>query len=170
MLAHWRRLNCVGSLKVFYNETLWAPNLSWICFLSKLKQIFITFIQLFKIKIQVHIKLKLWLYLTHYIAIFRSPDVHLKAVNCIRCLLTSHDVDIRFQEPALRSRVANLYLPLIAIIIDNLGKLYSWAAEGEVRIVGNNQQNEHLNMILNVISDNLPNVKGPIIFKEATTR
>ena len=60
--------------------------------------------------------------------------------------------------------------PLIAIIIDNLGKLYSWAAEGEVRIVGNNQQNEHLNMILNVISDNLPNVKGPIIFKEATTR
>ena len=39
-----------------------------------------------------------------------------------------------------------------------------------MRIVGNNQQNEHLNMILNVISDNLPNVKGPIIFKEATTR
>ena len=95
-------------------------------------------------------------------SLFRSPDVHLKAVNCIRCLLTSHDVDIRYQDAALRFRVANLYLPLIAIIIDNLGKLYSWTAEGEIRIVGSNQQNEQLNMILNVISDNLPNVKGVV--------
>ena len=101
----------------------------------------------------------------------RSPDVHLKAVNSIRCLLTSHDVDVRYQEPdGIKPRVANLYLPLIAIIIDNLGKLYSWTAEGEVRIVGSNHQNEHLNMILNVISDNLPNASGPVIFKEATTR
>ena len=27
--AHWRRLNCVGSLKVLNNVTLWAPNLSF---------------------------------------------------------------------------------------------------------------------------------------------
>ena len=94
------------------------------------------------------------------ILFLRSPDVHMKAVNSIRCLLTSHDVDSRYQEAGLRSRVANLYLPLIAIIIDNLGKLYSWTAEGEVRIVGTNHQNEHLNMILNVISDNLPNARG----------
>ena len=46
----------------------------------------------------------------------------------------------------------------IAIIIDNLPKLFAWTAEGEVRIVGNANQNEHLNHILNVISDNLPNV------------
>ena len=26
---HWRRLNCIGSLKVLNNVTLWAPNLSW---------------------------------------------------------------------------------------------------------------------------------------------
>jgi hypothetical protein len=76
----------------------------------------------------------------------------------VRNLLTSHDFDSRFNETSLRSRVANLYLPLIAIIIDNLPKLYSWAAEGEVRIVGNGNQNEPLNIILNVISDNLPNV------------
>ncbi len=99
-----------------------------------------------------------------------SPDVHLKAVNTIRCLLTSHDVDIRYQDPSLRSRVANLYLPLIAIIIDNLSKLFSWTADGEVRIVGSNQQNGHLNMILNQISDNLPKMGGPIILREQTTR
>ena len=62
--------------------------------------------------------------------------MHMKAVNSIRCLLTSHDVDIRYQDPDIRSRVANLYLPLIAIIIDNLPKLYSWSSDGEVRIVG----------------------------------
>ena len=29
LVAHWRRLNCVGSLKVLNNVTLWAPNLSF---------------------------------------------------------------------------------------------------------------------------------------------
>ena len=76
----------------------------------------------------------------------------------VRNLLTSHDFDTRFVEANVRSRVANLYLPLIAIIIDNLPKLFAWTAEGETRIVGNANQNEHLNLILNVISDNLPNV------------
>ena len=30
LVGHWRRLNCVGSLKVLNNVTLWAPNLSFI--------------------------------------------------------------------------------------------------------------------------------------------
>ena len=86
------------------------------------------------------------------------PEVHHKAVNVIRNLMTSHDIDSRFSERDRRYKVANLYLPLIAIIIDNLSKLYAWPRDGEVRIVGSNQ-NEHLSMILNVISDNLPNVR-----------
>ncbi len=93
---------------------------------------------------------------------FRKPEVHHKAVNMVRNLLTSHDFDSRFNETNLRSRVANLYLPLIAIIIDNFQKLFAWTAEGEVRIVGNANQNEHLNLILNVISDNLPNVSWTV--------
>ena len=64
---------------------------------------------------------------------FRKPEVHHKAVNMVRNLLTSHDFDTRFVEGNVRSRVANLYLPLIAIIIDNLTKLYAWASEGETR-------------------------------------
>ena len=91
-------------------------------------------------------------------------------MNSIRCLLTSHDVDIRYQEPEVRHRVSNLYLPLIAIIIDNLEKLFSWSVEGESRIVGSNPQNEQISMILNVISDNLPAARGRVIFKETTTR
>ena len=95
---------------------------------------------------------------------FDKPEVQHKAVNAIRNLMTSHDIDTRFSEKERKHRVANLYLPLIAIIIDNLNKLFAWPTEGEVRIVGTNQ-NEHLNMILNCISDNLSTVRlFPLLF------
>ena len=64
----------------------------------------------------------------------RNAEVHHKAVNAIRNLMTSHDVDGRFAGNIGRpntesnnqkkiSRVANLYLPLIAICLDNLAKV-----------------------------------------------
>jgi hypothetical protein len=99
---------------------------------------------------------------------FRKPEVHYKAVNLIRNLLTSHDFDPRYNATPHRSRVANLYLPLVAVIIDNLSKLHSWTVEGESRIVGGNNPNEHLNLILNVISDNLPNVRTYLLTEDLT--
>ncbi len=122
---------------------------------------------------------------------FRSAEVHSRAVNSIRNLLAGHDADPRFKDSECRARVANLYLPIVGIMIDNLAKLYSWPTEGETRIVGTGNQNEHLNLILTAISDNVPNVghngrvctgfystvlyaifqaKGPIILREETTR
>ena len=56
------------------------------------------------------------------------------------------------------ARVANLYLPLVGILIDNLPKLFAWPSEGEVRIVWPDSKNENLNLILTAISDNVPNV------------
>ena len=97
-------------------------------------------------------------------------DVQTKAVNCIRNLICFHDSDPRYKDRECRARVASLYLPLVGIVIDNLGKLYSWSTEGEVRIVGSANPNEHLNLILTAISDNVPNAKGPIILKDETTR
>ena len=130
--------------------------------------------------------------------------MHHKAVNAVRNLMTSHDIDSRFAGTVTTtssvehgqkriSRVANLYLPLVAICLDNLAKvcictntviliyslpynltciveitfedeimlfqLYAWTNEGEVRIVGTNQ-NEHLNLVLNKIADNLPSVSS----------
>ncbi len=43
--------------------------------------------------------------------------------------------------------------------MDNLDKLFSWSTEGEVRIAGTVNPNEHLNLILTAISDNVPNVR-----------
>ena len=106
----------------------------------------------------------------------RSAEVHSRAVNAVRNVLTSHDSDPRYNlEREARSRVANLYLPLVGVAIDNLGKLYSWPSEGDIRIVasggGSGGANEHhLNMILTAISDNVPNAKGPIMLSAETTK
>lgn len=120
----------------------------------------------------------------------RNGDIHQRAVNMLRNLICFHDNDPRYKDREVKARVANLYLPLVGIVVDNLSKLYSWSTEGEVRIVGSANPNEHLNFILTAISDNLPNVsfvtkieteatkqscasiqaKGPILLKDETTR
>ena len=77
----------------------------------------------------------------------------------MRNLLGSHDIDSRFnKDPECKSRVANLYLPVVGIMIENLAKLYAWHVEGETRIAGTSNQNEHLTAILDAISDYAPNV------------
>ena len=71
--------------------------------------------------------------------------------------MTSHDVDTRFSGRERRSRVANLYLPLVAVCIDNLNKLYAWLSDGESRIAGINP-NDHNSHILKEISGHLSSV------------
>ena len=41
-------------------------------------------------------------------------------------------------------------------------QLYSWTSEGEARIVGKNHD-EHLNLVLSKISDNVPNVSSLVL-------
>lgn len=90
---------------------------------------------------------------------FSNAEIHGRAVNAVRNLLGNHDIDARFsKDPECKARVANLYLPLVGIMIDNMTKLYAWHAEGETRIAGTSNQNEHLTAILTAISDNVPNV------------
>ncbi|CAG2165677.1 unnamed protein product, partial [Oppiella nova] len=58
-----------------------------------------------------------------------SASVHSKAINLIRGLMTSHDWDCRYSEPEVKSRIASLYLPLIAIVLDALPQLYDWKSD-----------------------------------------
>ena len=50
--------------------------------------------------------------------------LHSKAIGVIRNLLSSHDLDLRFHEPDIRSRVACLYLPLLDVVLGALPHLY----------------------------------------------
>ena len=59
--------------------------------------------------------------------------------------------NLRFKGRERRARVANLYLPLVAICIDNLNKLHAWLADGESRIAGTNP-NDSNSLIMREIS------------------
>ncbi|EDW80222.1 uncharacterized protein Dwil_GK21076 [Drosophila willistoni] len=52
-----------------------------------------------------------------------NPPIHGKAIRCIRNLMTSHDLDARYDKDA-RARVASLYIPLMGIVMDNIPQLH----------------------------------------------
>jgi len=53
----------------------------------------------------------------------RHQHLHRKAINVVRNLLASHDVDPRYQNRDVKARIAKLYVPLIDIVIDALPQL-----------------------------------------------
>ncbi|XP_077186092.1 dedicator of cytokinesis protein 6 isoform X3 [Paroedura picta] len=63
------------------------------------------------------------------LALILEPDaegaffLHKKAVGALHNLLNSHDLDPRYADSAVRAQVAQLYLPLIGIMMDALPRL-----------------------------------------------
>ncbi|XP_069460332.1 dedicator of cytokinesis protein 6 isoform X2 [Ambystoma mexicanum] len=66
------------------------------------------------------------------LALILEPDVegvfflHKKAISAIHNLLCSHDADARYTDPTVKAQVAQLYLPLIGIVMDTLPQLYDF--------------------------------------------
>ncbi|XP_038219758.1 dedicator of cytokinesis protein 7 [Zerene cesonia] len=54
----------------------------------------------------------------------QSPVLQCAAVGAVLSLLAAHDADARLAPAALRARVAALYLPLLAIVLDAQPQLY----------------------------------------------
>lgn len=46
-----------------------------------------------------------------------STDRRKHAISVVRRLLTTHDADPRYQDPAIRARVYQLYFPLLPLIL-----------------------------------------------------
>ena len=55
----------------------------------------------------------------------RNSAVHQKAIGVVSNLLYCHDLDPRFKEPLMRSKIAQLYLPLVNIACDVLDQLWN---------------------------------------------
>merc|ERR1719300_153733 len=53
-----------------------------------------------------------------------NGDVHSRSISLMRNILSSHDTDPRFSDLECRARVANLYLPLVGIVIDSVAGLH----------------------------------------------
>ncbi|CAG5048236.1 unnamed protein product [Parnassius apollo] len=54
----------------------------------------------------------------------QSPALQCGAVSALLWLLSAHDADPRLRAPALKARVAALYLPLLGIVLDALPQLH----------------------------------------------
>ncbi|XP_043955470.1 dedicator of cytokinesis protein 7-like isoform X2 [Gambusia affinis] len=66
------------------------------------------------------------------LALILDPDgegvffLHKKAICAIHSLLCSHDADPRYQDPQVRAHVAQLYLPLLPIVMESLPQLHDF--------------------------------------------
>uniref|UniRef100_A0A1Q3G270 Putative ph domain-containing protein n=1 Tax=Culex tarsalis TaxID=7177 RepID=A0A1Q3G270_CULTA len=63
-----------------------------------------------------------------------NPPLHGKAIRCLRNLMTSHDLDSRYNEVEARARVAALYIPLLGIVMDTIPQLHTPVAESHDRL------------------------------------
>lgn len=55
--------------------------------------------------------------------------LHKKAISAVHSLLCSHDADPRYTDPQVRAHIAQLYLPLIPIIMDSLNQLHDFTGK-----------------------------------------
>nr|XP_022315801.1 dedicator of cytokinesis protein 7-like isoform X2 [Crassostrea virginica] len=52
-----------------------------------------------------------------------NPIIHQRAINVVRNLLFNHDLDLRYMDSEMKSRLAALYMPIIGIVIEALPQL-----------------------------------------------
>uniref|UniRef100_A0A3Q3LNV2 Dedicator of cytokinesis 6 n=1 Tax=Labrus bergylta TaxID=56723 RepID=A0A3Q3LNV2_9LABR len=55
--------------------------------------------------------------------------LHKKAISAVHSLLCSHDADPRYADPQVRAHVAQLYLPLVPIVMETLHQLHDFTGK-----------------------------------------
>uniref|UniRef100_A0A3Q1FCD0 Dedicator of cytokinesis 6 n=1 Tax=Acanthochromis polyacanthus TaxID=80966 RepID=A0A3Q1FCD0_9TELE len=60
--------------------------------------------------------------------------LHKKAISAVHSLLCSHDADTRYRDPQVRAHVAQLYLPLIPIVMETLHQLHDFSDSSPARV------------------------------------
>nr|XP_040046228.1 dedicator of cytokinesis protein 7-like isoform X2 [Gasterosteus aculeatus aculeatus] len=73
------------------------------------------------------------------LALILDPDgewvffLHKKAISAVHSLLCSHDADLRYTDPQVRAHIAQLYLPLIPIVMDTFPQLHDFSDPSPAR-------------------------------------
>ncbi|KAA8585261.1 hypothetical protein FQN60_003955 [Etheostoma spectabile] len=60
--------------------------------------------------------------------------LHKKAISALHSLLCSHDADPRYTDPQVRAHIAQLYLPLIHIVMETLHQLHDFSDSSLARV------------------------------------
>ncbi|XP_029617445.1 dedicator of cytokinesis protein 7-like isoform X1 [Salmo trutta] len=73
------------------------------------------------------------------LSLIMEPDgegvffLHKKAISAVHSLMCSHDADPRYTDPQVRTHIAQLYLPLIPIVMDTLPQLHDFTDTSAAR-------------------------------------
>ncbi|KAL7830730.1 hypothetical protein SRHO_G00318570 [Serrasalmus rhombeus] len=74
------------------------------------------------------------------LALILEPDgegvffLHKKAISAVHSLLCSHDADLRYTDSQVRTHIAQLYLPLIPIVMETLPQLHDFTDTSPQRV------------------------------------
>ncbi|XP_072532651.1 dedicator of cytokinesis protein 7 isoform X4 [Salminus brasiliensis] len=74
------------------------------------------------------------------LALILEPDgegvffLHKKAISAVHSLLCSHDADLRYTDPQVRAHIAQLYLPLIPVVMETLAQLHDFTDTSPQRV------------------------------------
>ncbi|KAG7504915.1 hypothetical protein JOB18_019389 [Solea senegalensis] len=60
--------------------------------------------------------------------------LHKKAISAVHSLLCSHDADPRYSDPQVRAHIAQLYLPLLPIVMETLHQLHDFTETSPARV------------------------------------
>ncbi|XP_059178065.1 dedicator of cytokinesis protein 7-like isoform X2 [Physella acuta] len=71
-----------------------------------------------------------------------NPVIHQRAISVLRNILYNHDLDIRYTDPEIKSRLATLYLPVIAIVLEALPQLHDPGLENKIKGIGSMMSDE----------------------------
>lgn len=66
----------------------------------------------------------------HHITTPSWTDEVKMALRCLRDLLAKHELDDRYQSKGHQNRIASLYLPWIAVVLDNWNRLNVFTPDG----------------------------------------
>ncbi|XP_066529749.1 dedicator of cytokinesis protein 7-like isoform X5 [Hoplias malabaricus] len=74
------------------------------------------------------------------LALILEPDgegvffLHKKAISALHSQMCSHDADPRYSDPQVRAHIAQLYLPLIPIVMETLSQLHDFTDTSPQRV------------------------------------
>ena len=64
-----------------------------------------------------------------------------EAVDILRSVVSTHDLDTRYETPIARNRVASLYLPLIGVAMEVLSYLHGYESDRDDQLINESVAN-----------------------------
>uniref|UniRef100_A0A8C3ACU3 Dedicator of cytokinesis 6 n=1 Tax=Cyclopterus lumpus TaxID=8103 RepID=A0A8C3ACU3_CYCLU len=93
-------------------------------------------------------------------SVVRVFFLHKKAISAVHSLLCSHDADPRYTDPQVRAHIAQLYLPLIPIVMETLHQLHDFSGQHNIYATHYSGNTISQSVAMAIAGSPLPHVKA----------